>query len=471
MSSSNITFRVVIDEVIYDYSDYVTGIEPIPMIDRNRDFEPVVSEVNVVISKVLTTLQKGQDVMIYKASNIIFTGYIDSIKNNYEQDVWEVRIVSHLALLQNYYVNYETLHADLVSNAASIEEYCPAEADFEGYESVQCIYLIKRMFAIAGLTTFETEIENTNLFALTKFGKQEFYTIKDIRIDEYVLYAINQIRVYKYDNNPANTYEQDPALKITFFDFLKIFCSVTGTFLAPRALKRFLFYHASSGNYTVSDDYKWGYSVEEIDAAETDYNFVMNFAVQDANWRSGYHSKGGASPIEQVNEGTGNEVIDWYDNLFFLLKENWKVNITNATYSAGYVTIYVDDVNTYYDEEGFYIIVENVVGMTDLNGIHKIIETDWINKWIKVQLTTAQSYTSGGTVRHAGSSWYGYWNPNEADDITGEASGLRYKKRLLLNSYTEENIETAITVDKNAAVRNYIDAVKDTSIIMQETYV
>lgn len=471
MSSSNITFRVFEDETFYDYSDYVVGIDPVPMIDRNRDFEPIVSEFNMTVTRALSALAKGQDVVIYKQSNIIFTGYIDSIRTNYADDTYEVRILSHLALLQNYYVDYTTLHSDLVGNASSIEEYCPAAADFEGYESVQCLYLIKRMFAIAGLEIFWTEIENTVLFNFTKSGKLEDYKAEDIRIDEFVLYAINQSRVYKYDDDPANTYEHEPSQKITFFDFLKIFCSVTGLFLAPRALKRYLFYHSTLGNYTVSDDYKWGYSSEEIDAREVDYNFIMNFAVQDANWRSGYHSKGGAFPIEQINQGTGNNLIDWYDNLFFLLKENWKVNITNATYSAGYVTIYVDDVVTYYEEEGFYILVEDVVGMTDLNGIHKIIETDWTNKWIKVQLTTAQSYTSGGTVRHAGSSWYGYWNPNEVGNGDTESSGLKYKKRVLLNSYTEEQIETAITVDKYAAVRNHINPVDDTSIILQETYV
>ena len=72
------------------------------------------------------------------------------------------------------------------------------------------------------------------------------------------------------------------------------------------------------------------------------------------------------------------------------------VNIGSATYLTGLVTVNTSAVHGLTDTTR--IIIESVVGMTDLNDhftVDSITDTDTF----KVALTTAQTYTSGGTVQ------------------------------------------------------------------------
>ena len=73
-------------------------------------------------------------------------------------------------------------------------------------------------------------------------------------------------------------------------------------------------------------------------------------------------------------------------------------NITNATHSAGTVTVTHDaDSPPYYT--GLSVIIKDVGGMTDLNDQFTITVVDTTH--FTVSLETTQSYTSGGMVRKA----------------------------------------------------------------------
>ena len=72
------------------------------------------------------------------------------------------------------------------------------------------------------------------------------------------------------------------------------------------------------------------------------------------------------------------------------------VNVSDANYSASYVT--VDTATAHGLTAGQVVEIASVVGMTDLNGywvVNSVTDADTF----KVELTTAQSYTSGGTVQ------------------------------------------------------------------------
>ncbi len=68
--------------------------------------------------------------------------------------------------------------------------------------------------------------------------------------------------------------------------------------------------------------------------------------------------------------------------------------ISAATHSAGVVT--VTTASTKYLRAGEEVTIADVVGMTDLNGNHTITQIDDATHF-KVALTTAQTYTSGGS--------------------------------------------------------------------------
>ena len=71
------------------------------------------------------------------------------------------------------------------------------------------------------------------------------------------------------------------------------------------------------------------------------------------------------------------------------------INISAATHNAGTVTI---TANTHLMAAGDYVYIASVVGMTDLNG-YWAIQTAADGNTLTVTLTTAQTYTSGGTVQ------------------------------------------------------------------------
>ena len=72
------------------------------------------------------------------------------------------------------------------------------------------------------------------------------------------------------------------------------------------------------------------------------------------------------------------------------------INITNAVHNTGTVTI---TAGTHGLAEGDYVLIASVGGMTDINGYWPVI-TAADGDTITITKTTAQSYSSGGTVQH-----------------------------------------------------------------------
>ena len=81
-----------------------------------------------------------------------------------------------------------------------------------------------------------------------------------------------------------------------------------------------------------------------------------------------------------------------------LVKIGTALDILAATHNAGTVTIQTD--GNHGKAAGDRIFIQGVVGMTDLNGYHTVASSVDADEFT-ITLTTAQTYTSGGTVvRH-----------------------------------------------------------------------
>ena len=97
------------------------------------------------------------------------------------------------------------------------------------------------------------------------------------------------------------------------------------------------------------------------------------------------------------------------------------VNISDANYSTGVVT--VDTAAAHGLTAGCLVQIASVVGMTDLNTVHIVLGVTDADTFT-VTLTTAQSYTSGGTSRHCYyiTDW-GATIEAETLDVTDSSSG------------------------------------------------
>src|SRR5574343_1834421 len=86
-----------------------------------------------------------------------------------------------------------------------------------------------------------------------------------------------------------------------------------------------------------------------------------------------------------------------------IFKISASFTISNATHSGGFVTITTSANHSLVAGDAIYIY--GVVGMTSLNAIWEVYDTPAANTF-RVVLTTAQSYTSGGSINT------GYWFKN-----------------------------------------------------------
>lgn len=441
-----ITFEVYNNGGWVDLSNYVIASGKIPYLQRNRDYETIAPVFNCTISQSTSSLLKDEQVRIKSGATVFFSGHILAIKSDSARRIWKVQIASALYKLINYNCNYETLHDDISANGNNYNDYAPSDADAEGYPNIGVLYLLERMFLIAGLTLDISGIEDDVMFAETFQSVVYDVLMKDIAVDEQALYAVNS-----------------GGLEITFLDFIKKFLSITGLFIQITDDLSFILYNSSVGEiYTISDSNKYDYSSEEVTAKNINYKFIQKFgSVVDDDYRIVYNTGGDTtSPETQREIGEGNELVSWFDNLFFMVRNKRNPTITNAWHSAGVVTIETSGMSSM--DPGDFVIIEGATGMTDLNGQWEVLAVHDPDDFT-IALTTGQSYNADSAAwKYAGFVYLNY-------HITHSAFLLK-RIREITADYTEEKIKTAIELTVKGVVENSIELKNQTSNIIQESY-
>ncbi|RMD51752.1 hypothetical protein D6827_01525, partial [Candidatus Parcubacteria bacterium] len=185
------------------------------------------------------------------------------ITRNYEQSTYKLTVNSSLMLLERYKVDYNTLHSTLVSGA-SLNEY--NSNDNEGYPNVQILYLMKKMFSIAGLSLDTSNVDSRIVESGGVYGT--IYE-NDLVLDENMLYALNQDYAMNYrvvEGQPSYAEDSYEEKKITFMDFFKRFCIGRGYYVHPGTssgsfVLEYARTYSSSNNYSISDSRKYDYKV------------------------------------------------------------------------------------------------------------------------------------------------------------------------------------------------------------------
>ena len=452
-----ITFEVYNDGGWVDLSGYVIASGLVPYLQRNRDYEVIAPVFDCTISQATALLFKDDKVRIKSGATVFFSGHILTIKNDAARRVWRVQISSALYKLRDYNCNYGELHDDISTNGSDYDDYSPAAGDTEGFPNVRVLFLLERMFVLAGLTLDVSGIEDDVMFS-TIFNTILYNVLmKDVKIDEQALYAVNQSAVAKYAPGGESA---ESGLEINFLDFVKKFCSITGLFIQVTSDMAFVLYNTSVGEtYSIADDDKYDYSSEEITARAVGYSFIQNFG-SVGDYRSGYNQGGTSSPVTQRETGEGNEIISWYNHLFFMVRVKPTPAITNAVESpADTITITTTGMSSM--DVGDYVIIEGVTGMTDLNGQFQVTFVNDPTSF-KVTLDTAQTYTSGGTWKYAGAVYLNYH--------IAQSPFLTKRIREITEDYTEEIIITAIDLTVKSVVNNSVDMKNRVSKITQESY-
>ena len=206
-------------------NDYVDSCDKVPtMTAKNRDKTLIISQFEIVLSDNYPKPAKNDVIRAYSNSSTthpFFSGYVFSVKQDYNNDQYIVTVISEFQKLQDLKITYDNLHTQL-QQTTSLYDYC--SSDNFGLPNVQVLYLIKQMMFMAGLNLIiGTALRDNLLEILTYAGDTYNMTVDELVLDENVVYALNQSYALNKIGIIADVEKQN--LVLSCFDFISEFCS------------------------------------------------------------------------------------------------------------------------------------------------------------------------------------------------------------------------------------------------------
>lgn len=338
-----------------DVSDYVTSIGRIPFINKNQDNSLTTDGFTFTLSENYnnTYIESTDRVKVTVDSVVIFVGLVSKIKKNYNDKTYEIDVVSNLSRLQLEYITYANLHSAIASTTTY------ESSDSLSLPNVSLLELLVVMFDDADLTLDITTnsvasktiaYQKTVVDSVSSAENSYDYTFEDIRIDENMLYAVNQM----YATDYTLTEEQ---YRITYFDFISYICSYLSLIIYPDGLGEngfILKHNTTDESYTISDDYKYSYDIDkDVDSRDNwtaNYNAPTDLGV----YRYGYNTtdKDVLYNIVVLGNDYGTS-IKYYNSLILLLRDHsyspYSANDLNPMVSWGsdrYGFLTVEDSNS-----------------------------------------------------------------------------------------------------------------------------
>jgi len=211
--------------------DYITRCESVPLISEiNRNGKLIITEFDFSVSEnYSTSLVIGDEIDVYlntTTNHPFFTGSISEVNFNYKNKTNEVVVKSCLHKLQDISLSYDNLHANLEGWATTSTQYIAS--DNFSLPNAQVLWTIEVMFRLAGFlnTTWDSEIAVKEIQTIAYEGNDYTMRIAHLKFDENVLYALNQ--AVAVNHTVIDTESELASNKITFFDFISVFCSYIG---------------------------------------------------------------------------------------------------------------------------------------------------------------------------------------------------------------------------------------------------
>lgn len=311
-------------------NDYIVDSDSIPlMTGKNRDRTLLATEFEFAIINTYTKPAKGDTIKVYSNSSTLlpfFSGKVLKVKTNYNNDTYLVYVISDFYQLEQIKLTYSNLHAQLLQTSSPLEYIA---SDNFSLPNVQVLWAIKSMFRVAGFNLeISTALQNEVLQTITYLGSQYNMRIRDLVLDENVLYALNQSVAINTTGINADT--DKVALQLSFFDFIKEFCSHIGAHIYP--------YIAGSPTYYIldmegtptpgySNDLIYNKEVDELDG--TNQGYVHNLLFNSD--RNTYNSSTASNLADhQYTYGDGRDNIEVISNWIYMWRKRSDMGGTNG---------------------------------------------------------------------------------------------------------------------------------------------
>ncbi len=320
------SFDVVIDSV--NVNDDVRSCDPVPVIDRNRDWTLVEYEFKLqVVDNV--TVAKGDTVLISEAGSSypFFKGIVmekKQNKNNREK-YFDLRVAHYLTKLKDIIIDYDTFHT-LLSTGATSNQYIAS--DNNSLPNVQVLWFLEKALGLAGISVDFSNIENQLVEVINYDAANRNILVQHLVLDENMLYCIN------HDTAAFHTIidtEDYASQKWSVWDFFSQFVSWIGvvstnnngftvrwTQIETDTPEEIEFLVRDDTLITFNDDDK----LEDNPDQSTGEKGGFNYNPRYANNRAVYNTAS-ASALVDHKFGLGKNTIDFPTNLVSMYRKFW----------------------------------------------------------------------------------------------------------------------------------------------------
>jgi hypothetical protein len=319
----------------YDVSDYITNCSDIPIIATNEDYTISGEGFNFDISNSYdnTKIEGLTEVRFSLGSTSYFSGVVDTIEENIKDKTYKVRIVNILAKLKKLKVEYDVLHTWISTGSSGDINYIAS--DNFSLPNVQVKHLIRRVlervvssYVTSGLTVDLTDLEGLqviyNKYVWSDTGgvggdwDYRNFNFEDLRIDENMLYAINQD--YAFNQDGINDEDEDYGdNKITLWDLIEQLCLMFSLFIYYQDHVIYVVRKTTDEVYTISEDEIYDKTTTTEEAKEEDYKVEIKFDTDRSNYADSTLNNLNAI---YSNGSASNPTLTWMNNLVILLQDS-----------------------------------------------------------------------------------------------------------------------------------------------------
>ena len=499
-------YKVAFNTYIYksgsyqDISDYVTECSDIPFIDRNRDYSIRAKQITMTLSDTVTYVPGPSDkIKIEYSGTIVYIGRVKQAKHIRVDRVYEVEVLNRLLDLKNYVVDFDTLQADLMYNnkeSGSEQSYTVdvgtdvITAVSHGLPNNTIIVFHNSGGTVpGGLTETSNYIvgdvtaDTFKVYVHTDFAHSSPINITDTGTGTNTFYLPaytgGSVGDYSFADGEFSTSAVITSSSVRLRYLLERMAVIAGmTFTTSNLAYPTQYFKGSIiGNFTVGD-YTADFTGNDFAIDTVALYDIGQAVVQDArvpNSDSAWIDKAskltffdfislvfksmnmfflpiGADAYEiRHAPGTGEAYTITDDNLLDYIDTDVAAEYSAYVFKMGYGASSNYRLE-YYDNNSDALLYPTNEG----EGTEQI---SWVNNiaflFIKYVLGVYNGVCAAA-----------YWTPTS---LGNSGDNVRFTRHLITD-YTEERIETEITLTVKGVIENYLDFQNQTSKIIQETY-
>lgn len=305
-----------------DASSFIANQLKVPITSRNNDGSPNALGLDIAVLNTFnnTALVFAKKIKFY-VNNV--SRFLGTIKNSYlsvDARAWVYEVSNALIDLDNFTVSYAALNSALMNTS---DPYKKKNPDNEGYSNVSVPWLLETLLSVAGLPVDASDLYTTNDNNHVENYLGYSYYLRDYRVCEAMIYALNQDYAMDHVKIAADDIP-GYSCKAKQIKFFKLFNFIAGVFLISvrfendvYILTRRPFSHSSTSEmYFISGSNQYKYELKTNEARSSDYQFALK-----RNARQYYYQQTPYSLAEfSVVKGSG-ETVEWINNLVFFYQD------------------------------------------------------------------------------------------------------------------------------------------------------